>query len=66
MENVCYFSAKIIIWILACGNLTGATILKKISRLSFLRLDLFPHIDVLVRGYVKFQHNCLFLVYTAL
>jgi hypothetical protein len=35
MENVGYFSTKIIIWILACGNLTSATILKKISRVGF-------------------------------
>jgi hypothetical protein len=34
-ENVGYFSTKIIIWILACGNLTGATIFNKIAWLSF-------------------------------
>jgi hypothetical protein len=35
VENVGYFSTKIIIWILACGNLKGAAIFNKISWLSF-------------------------------
>jgi hypothetical protein len=30
MENVGYFSAKIIIWILACGNITGVAIFNNI------------------------------------
>jgi hypothetical protein len=35
MENVGYFSAKIILWILACGNITGVAIFNNIFWLSF-------------------------------
>jgi hypothetical protein len=35
MENVGYFSTKIIIWILACGNITGVAIFNNIFWLSF-------------------------------